>query len=212
MIISDKYKCIFIRIPKTGTTSFQYMWQKIDPDARLGINEPRPPYGHQTASQLRKIVGEKKWKEYFKFTFVREPLSWFKSQYMDHAEWSYKKYPELSILLNKDHKLNWPEEDKKDNVRKINFNDTILFYVFLLKWNKFESIKNFIDEDIDFIGKLENFEQDIEKIRNILNIKDEFNILHKNKSQSSTTGFTEKTTRLLNVILEDDIKFYNSLS
>ena len=32
MIIFDKYKCIFIRIPKTGSTSVETLFKKIDPD------------------------------------------------------------------------------------------------------------------------------------------------------------------------------------
>ena len=70
MIISDKYKCIFIRIPKTASSSIEKLFKKLDPDCICSTDPSfvNFPYGHHSASQLKKMVKDDKWNSYFKFT------------------------------------------------------------------------------------------------------------------------------------------------
>ena len=163
MIISDKYKCIFIRVPKTGSTSFEKMWLKFDPSCE--ISNGNPPYGHYKASKLREMIGEKKWKEYFKCAFIRNPLGWFKSQYCDNLQYNHKDSPpRIHTLLNDEYKLN----DPKNKI--IDIKDCVFCWVILKEWFKGGSQLEYIDEEMDFIGDFENFNRDVKYIYSNLNI------------------------------------------
>ena len=109
MIISDKYKCIFIRVPKTGSTSIESLWKTIDPDCQIS-DIYNPPYGHFKCSELKRVLGEKVWNSYFKFAFIREPKSWFKSQYTDNMKYQHELNSSIHILLNKDYMLYNPSD------------------------------------------------------------------------------------------------------
>ena len=66
-MVSNKHKCIFVHIIKTGGTSIDKLF--------------RGRTGHKFAKNYKKDVGNKKWNNYFKFTFVRNPWDKMVSQY-----------------------------------------------------------------------------------------------------------------------------------
>ena len=86
-MINHKYKCIFVHIPKTAGSSIR----RILPESE----EPKFIGGHATATNMYGffrnnfpekqksiiVLGEKKWDEYFKFAFVRNPWDRFVSAY-----------------------------------------------------------------------------------------------------------------------------------
>lgn len=59
-MVSDKYKFIFVHITKTGGCSVM---------KALGVHENRD---HRPALTLKRMI-PKKWEEYYKFSFVRNP-------------------------------------------------------------------------------------------------------------------------------------------
>ena len=148
MIISHKYKCIFIRIPKTGSTSIENLFIEFDPDCISSSDEP--PYGHYYASQVKNMVSKKIWNEYYKFTIIREPLDWFKSQYSDHMRFTHKNHKYIQILLDKNYKLENPNNNilTKEHIMNL--------YILLGKWFNGNNQKKYIDEELDFIGKFES--------------------------------------------------------
>lgn len=76
MPISDKYKVIFVHIPKTGGTSVERMLQIPETRAALVNYQPKkgPIYQHFTPQQIIKHIPAEKWESYYKFTTVRHPL------------------------------------------------------------------------------------------------------------------------------------------
>ena len=158
-MISHKYKCIFIHMPRTGGSFIEKIL--IDKD-QWDIN---PKLKHMTASQA-KLRYRKHWNSYFKFSFVRHPLSRFKSM-MKYSEFFFG---EKNInLLNKQHidfykkKFNYPnliEIDTRFYSPKKNKNNL-----------KNQPYLNFLNEKLDFIGLYENFDKDLRLILKKINFK-----------------------------------------
>lgn len=76
MPISDRYKVIFVHIPKTGGTSIERMLQLRECKANLfNSNYKREPvYQHFTPDKLKALIPKEKWDTYYKFVTVRHPL------------------------------------------------------------------------------------------------------------------------------------------
>jgi hypothetical protein len=91
MIISHRHRFIFFAIPKTGTHSVrQALRTHLGPDdlEQVGLFEnkrfPFPEFadirhGHLTAQQIRPVLGDAMYRDYFKFAFVRNPFDRFVS-------------------------------------------------------------------------------------------------------------------------------------
>ncbi|TBV25490.1 hypothetical protein DMZ43_11120 [Meridianimaribacter sp. CL38] len=80
-MVSHKYKCIFIHIPKTGGETVISL---ID-DSDKSIPK------HANAAQIRDYLGEDKWNEYYKFSIVRNPFDLAISMYSHLRKPLYEK-------------------------------------------------------------------------------------------------------------------------
>lgn len=102
MIVSHKYKFIFVKTTKTAGTSIQYDLSKHM--GRDDIVSPIVPHikgykernfkqypkhvlrSHSTATEIKKVVGESVFEEYFKFCVEREPVDKCVSHYSMHKD------------------------------------------------------------------------------------------------------------------------------
>ena len=187
-MICHKKKLIFIHIPKcagSSINSFYFGNQKL--------NWKEPNYGslhgwcpqrkihlqHATAQELLEtdLVSKQNWKEYFKFTFIRNPWDRAYSDYL------------------------WIQKD-----RKIHGN----FKEYLLQEGPFDKVLNdkntmeyrgdhvvpqsdFFSEEgmykLDFVGRFENLNADIENINQQLSISEVFQT-HAKKSRNRFSHYS----------------------
>ena len=154
-MISDKYKCFFVRIPSTSGTWIQLFLGWITPKIEIDV--------HQDMAYYKKNYPEK-WKQYFKFTFVRNPWD----RIVD--SWSME-YPSNGKFWDTNTSIN---KEQFDNITKKEFNRFVKEELRITKDDHYFPqiiwLKN-IDE-YDFIGKFEHRKEDIKFIENKLNILD----------------------------------------
>jgi hypothetical protein len=156
-VISDLHKTIFIHIPKTGGASVEkILWPDISKRSTKHlwqglINKYHNKYQtgglqHLHAEQIRKEIGVCRYKEYFKFTIVRNPWERTISQFF----YLKKKDDLLEFIGLK--RTNSLKEYLHKIQRKLH-----------VQW---ESQYNFLfDSDgisrVDYIGRFENLKKDI---------------------------------------------------
>ncbi len=149
------YKCIFIHIPKTGGNSIMASLNTL-PKRKAAEEFPPVKYPkHATAVEVKGVVGDPMWEEYFSFAFVRNPWDLMVSSY---GWW-----------LQKAHK--W--EKFHLNVREIEQMGSFAAFMHSRygrrMLNRSEgSIFDWISEDgkiiVDFVGRFECLQEDWDKV------------------------------------------------
>ncbi|MEP7064011.1 MAG: sulfotransferase family 2 domain-containing protein [Betaproteobacteria bacterium] len=80
MFISERAKCIFVHIQKTGGVSVEAALRQHE-DGIGGGRPGRQGRQHMFATELRTMVRPDQWRDYYKFAFVRNPwdrlVSWY---------------------------------------------------------------------------------------------------------------------------------------
>jgi len=175
-MVSHKHKCIFVHIPKVAGTSIEQVFLndlELDFNNRhalfLGVNNnidgPRR-ISHLTLSQFEKyhFVTKEQFNEYFKFTFVRNPVN---RLYSTYKYLGFDSYLSFDNFIKK--KLEFLMNSKK-------------YDFFML--SQIDYLKEIDSFGVDFIGKFENIKEDFEKVKVKLNLNLE--LPHKNKSNHNT--------------------------
>jgi len=198
-MISHKYKCIFIHIPRTAGSSIE-KW--ICGDDWWNIEKPTK---HLLASQTKKLY-KNYWNNYYKFSIVRNPWdrmfsclrfsNYFKLK-LENGIINISGYKKLftynDIILEHDYRFS----KKKDLISENHDKNTIY--------------GNILDERIDKIIKFENLNEEIKNLKELLVIKEEFNFfLNKSKKNKDFKNFYDKKSRKeVNNIFRKDIENYN---
>lgn len=164
MLISHKNKFIFVHVYKNAGTSIENALQvyaankfwrgiyHISKNLGIGKSPIKPCDQHAKASEIKAIIGDNMYFDYFSFAFVRNPWDWQVSLY----KYSLKK---------EDH-------FQHDLIKSLGNFDSYI------EWrcnNEVEFQKSFILSDsgeklVNFIGRFENLENDFQKICSHLDI------------------------------------------
>ena len=203
MIISDKYKCIFIRIPKNASTSIEKVFGIHDPGS-IYPND-KPPYGHEVASDIRRIAGEEKWNSYFKFAFFRNPEERFISHFRYNLDYHFPTQQWLWVFMP-DKQLNRREDKIID---KHNFAQ---FHTYDKYWSrpkfKYQQVE-WIDEDDIFVGSMDRLQDDWKYICDKVGLDADLPMT--NRSGKEGWILDEEVKDLIKIYYKDDINYYNSL-
>ncbi|EAK9986087.1 sulfotransferase family protein [Campylobacter jejuni] len=191
----DKYGCIFIHVPKVAGTSIE----------RVVFETDKWLIGHVRA--LDYINQDKnKFESYFSFAFVRNPFDRMVSAF--HY---------LKKGGGNDYDKNWANENLKDfdtfeqfvlALQNKNVKDKIL------SWQHFTPQYKFIcDENknilVNFIGKLENINNDFKIVKNELNF--DRNLIHSNSSNHEifSNYYNEKTYNIIAELYKEDFALFD---
>ena len=187
-MINHKLKCIFVEIPKTGSTSIRSI-----------IGEPKAP--HLTILQLQNQVTKQQFEEYFKFAFVRNPwdreLSLYK--YITRKKNSWHPYHKRFCQFgNFSAFLKGMKQFPKDNSTRVRKATQLDF----LTGSKGEVI-------VDFIGRFENLQEDFNFVCDKTGIPQQ-KLPHKNKTNHKhyTKYYDHETREIIAEKYSKEIEYF----
>lgn len=192
MIVSNSNKYIFVHITKAAGTSIKSMlgdsleWN----DVVLGKTKKGEHFNqlycnaykldkHSYAADIRKVVGEEIWGNYFTFSFVRNPYARIVSLYsfienMINARGIEKYFRNLQIYKNRRHEMwQWPVTQAVLETR--NFSEFIRNKNFLKARGAQPQVSWILDDRgeciIDYIGKVECLNENYRDVTNKIGIE-----------------------------------------
>lgn len=221
-MISHKYKCIFIHIPKCAGTSIETAFGHFDnhsgrggqdhrtiraiekpfisQDAFNSIENTKEVYyrlkhqydGSVSNPRNKNIVTKNQYNSYFKFTFIRNP--WARA-----FSW-YKNVMRDEIHL-KNHGI----------TNQTSFNDFLKLFAGSRKLKpQLYWIKNFKGSiPLDYIGRFENLTEDFQEICKILNVKN-ITLPHKIKGSNEDyyQYYNENSKKIILDTYKNEIKMF----
>jgi len=214
MIVSDHKEFIFCHIPKTGggsvrETLYPHCGEHIkgseivaSGSGRMETSAGNVVVGQYLRPHLpmrlgQKILGKYRFKEYFKFAFVRNPWDRFVSFYHFFCQ-------------NEEHR-------RYEEVRKLSFTT----FIDNLSgdqqyWTKFLAQKDFVyDEEgnllVDFVGRFETLQKDLDSVSDKLGIKSlklPEQHVHKTDHKRYTKYYNNSTRKKIARVAKLDIKTF----
>jgi chondroitin 4-sulfotransferase 11 len=195
--VENKYNIIFIHIPKTGGKALYYSLFKSEMQA------------HQSIIAYF-LYDKRKFNKYFKFAVVRNPWDRFSSAY--YYLKSEKKY--LAHTLN-------DQEFSKKYLSSFNTIEEFILEIYnnenfrnlILSWTHFKPQYQYIEingvNQLDYVGKFEDLENEFIKIKDKLGIKNKNTLIEKNKNEDKNKNYWEyynkKTAKIIENIYKKDI-------
>lgn len=179
-MISDKCKCIFVEVPKTGSTSIRSI-----------LGHPKKP--HLNICQIANLIEREKFISYFKFGFVRNP--W------DRAVALYERTEGLQLKskMNFDEFIEWMKFSSCTCLHPVP-------HRYQLDW----FVNPHGDVIVDFIGKYENLQNDWRKVSLKLGINQELPKKNVNlqKTKNYTEYYSDKTRKIILNRFAVDIEYF----
>jgi len=212
-MINHKNKFIYTRIPKTASTSITRILRKIKGKKRHGDHY-----------HILDDINEKT-KDYFKFTFVRNPWARCVSRYFWSRNYPYKSYLEKNSTFSEFAKSKGPpynpsderkfyqpptRKKKKDMMRKKNFKRLSMEHQKSPWDNQLDWILNSNNEVLtDFIGKVENIQEDFDTICDAIDVpRRKLPLRNKSKHKHYTEYYDDETRDLVAEKYAKDIEYF----
>jgi len=190
----DTYKCIFVHIPKAaGVSVVQSLF------GNLGS-------GHTKIKEYQQLYTETEFKNYFKFTFVRNPWDRLVSAYNFLIEGGMTKEDKTWAKSNLRH---YP--DFNSFVKQWVNRENIYSCRHFIPQCEFVCIEG-LEPAVDFIGYFENLEEDFEYVANKLGIQTTLQHLNqtqnRNNKKDYTEYYTDETAKIVADVYREDIEIF----
>jgi len=187
----DKYKCIFVHVPKCAGTAV----------SRSLFNEG---VGHTTLRNYQLIFNKDEFYKYFKFTFVRNPFDRVFSAYNFLKKGGLdRKDMEWASINLKDYATF--EQFIKEGLRKpevLSFIHFIPQHVFLTSYEG--------EVPIDFIGHYETLEKDFEFVCSKIGVSQKLESINVTNTQNRKyfRYYDPEMTEIIERVYKKDIQFF----
>ncbi|EPN6114053.1 sulfotransferase family 2 domain-containing protein [Campylobacter coli] len=190
----DKYKCIFIHVPKVAGSSIERVIYQTD----------KWLVGHVKASDYTKFDKDK-FDSYFSFGFVRNPYDrvvsayhYLKNDSLDPCDIKWGRL-HINNLTFEEFILSLQDEEFKEEI--LSKNHFSFQYKYLCDKNM-----NIL---VNFIGKFEKLDNDFKKILNILRRKDSLVHINKSKHLNYRDYYNSQTYKIIREIYRDDFEIFD---
>lgn len=187
-MISDDFKCIFVHIPRCAGTSIDFFFKNYGGNTIDCF--------HDTIDMI-KAKYPIKFKKYFKFTFVRNTwdriLSWYfyhrdSEKISPYKDMSFREWIKRGMPIHKTwFWKKWQKEGGSDPLNQMEY----------------------ISDELDFIGRFENLENDFEKVLDWIGIKySKLPHLRKTKKRDYRNFYDEETRKLVERKFKEEIEYF----
>lgn len=196
MIISREHKILFVHIQKTGGMSVSRVLKKAG-QAQDFL------FRHDFAIRSKEVLGEDRWKEYFKFCFVRNPWDRLLSWYRMIMRYGPRERLWRTVFENAS-----------------SFEEFLIYCTDVIeerpgekKSFAFNQLDYITDADgrlmVDFVGRYENLEEDFKRILKTAGLSPA-RLPHENRSRHShySRYYTERTKEIVAERFRRDIEAF----
>ena len=227
MPVCDKLSAVFIHIPKAGGSSFENSLQmnrqlfSTSPRDRIEshFNALSAPQ-HVKGSTIKKLIGADKYKNYFKFSIVRNPWDRLVSEFFWRQGGGKRDAQNrIRICLNRGAYNEW---GKVEDYEYKSFEDFVTLVcgklvsedaVRVEGWDAhLESQSGFFDAEVDFIGRFEHMTACWRTVCRKLGKGDNVGVLKKSNSsvhEHYTKYYTTKMVDMVGERYERDVKKFS---
>lgn len=235
MLVSHKYKFVFIHNPRTGGTSIRTaLMPHLGPEDITGL-QSYPYYLHATASELRKTLGRKLWRQYYTFAFVRNPWDKLVSQFSFFSQTKDMEQllPDFHQKFNDTFKNfdDWCHYLAANNRRSRWWLHQLVKRISMLReilekiigknfnmWCKVHPLPWFANTRfvtgasrrsmLDFVGRYESLDNDFKRVCEAIGL--DISLPHVNKTRyiDYRAYYTDETRELIGKVFKKDIQFF----
>ena len=208
MPVYHHLKAIFVRIPKTATTSICEKLYSFDCYARYFNNNQKRTsptavmFKHESLLEIKKSISPEIFKNYYKVAFVRNPWDWLVSYYHYYQTLNIEREGiTIEGVMKYGDSIDKSLIKKLNNMKKISFTDFLsrieeehaLYYdqdtPAQIVHPQMPQYKYLLDSQgnlgMDFIGKYENLEEDWSTICKKIGVKSILPLGYENASKHS---------------------------
>ena len=189
-MISKKLNCIYIHIPKTGGMSIESI---LGEDIK-SLHKKSIKVKHGTPSEWEY---PNYWENFYTFTFVRNPWDRIVSSYMFNLKMSDRNSKQHDRIKIKKYGID-------------GFNEYVINDLENTKSRHFLPYSHWVSGyKYDFIGKIENFKNDMSIVCNKLGINFVNTHINKSKREEYTKYYNDQSKDVIANIYKDDIINFN---
>lgn len=176
---------VFIHINKTGGTSIS---------KAIGM----PKKQHYTAKETIEIIGSERWDRAFKFTIVRNPWDKVWSHYNYRVRINETGLRDAGLAFN-----DWVAKTYGEPKDK-RFYDQPKMFAPQVDWLLDQAGNN----EIDFVGRFENLNEDFRKIAEIIGVNSELPHLNKSTREKYQQHYSDQSKEIIRVWFAKDIEAF----